>query len=181
MEKFSKEKTEIRKPPTYLYYLAGFILLFLIGFAAYYFGYYRYFVKPLGGLTNQVENVKQKIAGFKKETNENRAISEQKIFIDVPKEDEVIGNPVVINGQAEVFEATFNIRIKDANGKTLGETVAMAKEGQTLSPYEVNLSYATSTTEFGLIEAFELGQGDSVQDLVSVKIKFGNFEAKKPK
>lgn len=173
MEKFSKEKTEIRKPPTYLYYLAGIVLLFFLGFGVYYFGYYRYFVKPLGGLTNQVENVKQKIAGLKKETNENRVISKQKIFIDVPKEDEVIGNPVVINGQAEVFEARFNIRIKDANGKILGEAMAMTQEGQTMSPYTVNLSYATSTTEFGLIEAFDYSQKDgSVQDLTSVKIKF---------
>lgn len=173
MEKFSKEKTEIRKPPTYLYYLVGFILLFLIGFAAYYFGYYRYFVKPLGGLTNQVENIKQKITGLKKETNENRAINEQKILIDVPKEDEAIGNPAIIKGQAEVFEATFNIRIKDANGKILGEAMAMTQEGQTMSPYTVNLSYATSTTEFGLIEAFDYSAKDgSIQDLVSVKIKF---------
>lgn len=174
MERFSKEKTEIKKPPTYLFYLLGVVLLFLAGFGIYYFGYYQYLQKQLTNLTNQ--NLDINVNRTRVNINQTNLPNAQKIFIDSPKEDEVIGNPVIINGQAEVFEAMFNVRIKNANGEILGEAIATAKEGQTFSPYEVSLNYATSTTEFGLIEAFDYSAKDGgVQDLVSVKVKFGNF------
>lgn len=174
MERFPKEKTEIKKPPTYFFYLIGIILLFVLGFVIYYFGYYEYLENQLGNLTNINQNLN--LTNAPENTNQNKAASSQKIYIDWPKEDEVVNNPATVQGTAAVFDAPLNIRIKDANGKILGETTAMTKEGQTLSPYEVRLNYATSTTEFGLIEAFDYSAKDgSIQDLVSVKVKFGNF------
>lgn len=174
-----KEPIKVRKPPTYLYYLVGLILLFCLGFVGYYFGYHKYFQKQLDNLINQNQNSDLNIDFPTENINRNQAANYQKIYIDSPQENEAIGNPVTIKGRAEVFEASFNIRIKDANGEILGQSTVTAEEGQVMSPYKINLSYATSTTEFGLIEAFDYSAKDGlIQDLVSVKIKFANFGQK---
>lgn len=169
----SKDPIEIRKPPTFLYYLAGIVLLFILGFGVYYFGYDKY-------LQEQFRQENQNLNLFTAPTNlnQNQAASAQKIYIDSPREDEVIGNPVTIKGRAEI-KGTLTVRVRDANGKILGETTALVEdEARRSDPtnYQTNLSYATSTTEFGLVEVFDyLAKDGSIQDLVSVKIKFANF------
>ncbi|MFH0819698.1 MAG: Gmad2 immunoglobulin-like domain-containing protein [bacterium] len=178
MEKFSKEKTEIRKPPTYLYYLAGVILLFFLGFGVYYFGYDKYLQKQFRQ-ENQNQNLN--LSNVSEKLNQNQAAPTQKIYIDSPQENETVGNPIVVKGRALTLGkgGRLNIRIRDANGKILGETATLVEdEARRSDPtnYQTNLSYATSTTEFGLIEAFDYSAKDGgVQNLVSVKIKFANY------
>ena len=41
----------------------------------------------------------------------------------------VVNSPVTITGSADVFEATVNIRVLDANGEVIAESFAMATCG----------------------------------------------------
>jgi hypothetical protein len=174
MSNSSKEPIEIRKPPVYLYYLAAVVLLFLVVGLVYYFGYYRYMQKYFLSLVDQ--NVNKNTDSSGEIVNQSQETSGQKIYLDQPQANQVVTNPMIIKSRTREI-TNLNLRIKDADGRILGETKITTSPAQLNSFYEhtTMLSYATSTSEFGLIEAFELDQGDSVQDLVSVKIKFANF------
>jgi len=53
-----------------------------------------------------------------------------------------VSSPITITGSADVFEATVNIRVLDANGEVLAESFAMATCGTGCrGRYQVTLDY----------------------------------------
>ncbi|MDQ3076745.1 MAG: Gmad2 immunoglobulin-like domain-containing protein [bacterium] len=79
------------------------------------------------------------------------------IRVTSPKPQTIIKSPVIVKGEARgtwYFEASFPLKIVDANGKTLAEVPAQA-EGEWMTeefvPFEVSVPFATSTTKTGKI------------------------------
>jgi len=95
------------------------------------------------------------------------------IKVTVPKINEQIKSPVQISGQAAVFEAQFNARIKDDSGLVLAETQLMTEEGQTMSPFSAKIKYKKPSRREGVIEVFDISPKDGTEiHKVSIPVIF---------
>src|SRR5581483_1923488 len=63
------------------------------------------------------------------------------IKVATPKDGDTLVSPFLISGQARVFEAVVSFRLKDGNGKIIVQGTAMAKEGQTFSPFSYSVAF----------------------------------------
>lgn len=78
-----------------------------------------------------------------------------KVFL--PAINQVIKNPLLIEGEARgiwYFEASFPIRLVDANGNVLGFAIAQAQSDwmtENFVPFKAQLAFATSSTENGVL------------------------------
>ena len=77
--------------------------------------------------------------------------------VTAPVANAVVRSPLTVSGEARgnwYFEASFPVRILDANGKELGVIPAQAQgEWMTTNfvPFSISLSFATSTTATGVL------------------------------
>lgn len=63
------------------------------------------------------------------------------IVIDTPKTGDTVASPIAVSGSANVFEATFQLELQDANGKVLTTQTVMATSGSgTRGTYEATIS-----------------------------------------
>jgi len=77
-----------------------------------------------------------------------------------PKINEQIKSPVQISGQAAIFEAQFNARIKDNSGLILAEAQLRTEEGQMMSPFSARIKYKKPSRREGTIEIFDISAKD---------------------
>jgi hypothetical protein len=80
--------------------------------------------------------------------------------IEVPVAGGVVSSPVLVSGLAATFEANVQLRVRDASGAIVGETVTTAAEAFTLTPFAAELGYAVETAQLGCVEAFETSAMD---------------------
>jgi len=85
------------------------------------------------------------------------------IKVDSPKINQVITSPVLVSGQAAVFEAQVNARIKDESGLILAETSFMTKEGQTMSPFSTKIKFKKPSHKKGTLEVYEISAKDGAE------------------
>ncbi|MFA6394260.1 MAG: Gmad2 immunoglobulin-like domain-containing protein [Patescibacteria group bacterium] len=107
---------------------------------------------------------------------------EANIRVSAPKPGAEIGMPVIIKGQARVFENTFTYRVKDARGKILIEKNAMtsAPDAGIFGDFSVETNYEVPETETGTVEVFEYSAKDGSEiNMVSVPVRFGKVETMK--
>lgn len=81
----------------------------------------------------------------------------QQIIIDVPQSGATIASPLLVSGKARgtwYFEASFPVRVEDANGVMLGQAPVTA-QGDWMTtefvPFIGSISFATSTTINGFV------------------------------
>lgn len=74
------------------------------------------------------------------------------IVIDQPTTGNKVGSSVVVKGKANVFDGKVYLKVKDANGNTLGQTTAFGCMGFDACPFEGTISVNPSTST-GYIEA----------------------------
>lgn len=95
------------------------------------------------------------------------------IKVATPKDGDTLTSPFLLSGQARVFEAVVNFRLKDGTGKVLVEGTAKTKAGQTFSPFTYSVAFSKPGTPTGTLEVFQKSAQDgSDQDLVSISVKF---------
>ena len=83
------------------------------------------------------------------------------IFLERPSWGGVPNNPARVQGLANTFEATFQVRIRDGNGRTLAEGPVDATCGTGCwGAFEVFVPYNVKTAGWGSIEVFELSPAD---------------------
>ncbi|RJQ32327.1 hypothetical protein C4572_01245 [Candidatus Parcubacteria bacterium] len=82
---------------------------------------------------------------------------ENLIRIETPRPNEIIKSPMVVEGEARgfwFFEASFPVRVKDANGKELGVGIAQA-QGEWMTeefvPFNTVMEFAEPETETGTL------------------------------
>lgn len=84
-------------------------------------------------------------------------VKEDLIRVSLPRANEVITSPLLITGEARgywFFEASFPIRLYDADGKELGVAVAQTKSDwmtENFVPFEARLTFQTPKTSNGVL------------------------------
>ncbi len=95
------------------------------------------------------------------------------ILVEVPVPGQKVGRPLTLAGTANVFEAQFSARLKDANGKIVGpERPVKATSGSgTRGTFSVLLSYSASAHGAAKLEVFDRSEKDgSIEDLTSIPV-----------
>ena len=90
------------------------------------------------------------------------------IFVDRPAWGASIGNPGRVSGIANVFEATFRVRLLNANGKVLVDEQVMASCGTGCwGSFHIDLSYTVSKAQYGTLRVFDLSAKDGSPENVT--------------
>jgi len=93
------------------------------------------------------------------------------IIVRSPEPGAVVRSPLLITGLARVFEAQFNVTLYGELSGVIAETTGMAEQGQELSPFEVELTFAVSRGQPACLWVFALSAKDGSRiDVVQVPI-----------
>jgi len=93
------------------------------------------------------------------------------IIVRSPEPGTVVRSPLRITGLARVFEAQFNVTLYGELGGVIAETTGMAEQGQELSPFEVELTFAVGREQPACLWVYDLSAEDgSRRDVVQVPI-----------
>ncbi len=111
--------------------------------------------------------------------SEIRIVDEVNVVVYEPMENQEVGLPLVIKGEARVFENTFNYRIKDSTGKVLWESFGMteAEDAGIFGDFTVQANYSKPGTAQGVVEVFEYSAKDGAEvNKVTVPVRFANVD-----
>lgn len=87
------------------------------------------------------------------------------IFVDRPAWGGVIGNPARIRGIANVFEATFRMKLLDGEGRSLGAKTVTATCGTGCwGTFDETLDYTASKAGWGTLQVFVLSAKDGSRE-----------------
>ncbi len=93
------------------------------------------------------------------------------IVVRSPEPGTVVQSPFLVTGLARVFEAQFNVTLYGELGGVIAETQGLAEQGQELSPFEVELTFAVSRGQPACLWVYDLSAQDgSRMDVVQVSI-----------
>ncbi len=97
------------------------------------------------------------------------------IKVSQPQVDSLVSSPLLVKGEARVFENTFQMVLKDADGKEVVKktaTAAASDVGQ-FGAFGELLLFDQPKTDTGTLEVFDYSAKDgAVQDLVQIPVKF---------
>ena len=83
------------------------------------------------------------------------------IFVDHPAWGAGAGNPVVVSGVANVFEAVFRVQVEDAKGKVLADQQVMASCGTGCwGTFSTSVPYTVAKAQWGTLRVFDLSAKD---------------------
>lgn len=105
---------------------------------------------------------------------------EANIVVDEPKLNNEIGLPLIIKGQARVFENQLSFRLLDEDGSLLVEGImtALSPDIGLFGAYSVSVSYPKPKGERGVVEVFNYSARDgSEENKVIVPVRFAEVES----
>jgi len=108
-------------------------------------------------------------------TNTPPVNSAANIVVTSPKANEQISFPLIITGQARVFENQFNYRLKDQAGTVLasGSAYANSPDAGQFGDFSITIQSANPKDQAGTIEVYDLSAKDGSEiDLVIVPVVF---------
>jgi germination protein M len=83
------------------------------------------------------------------------------ILVEHPAAGDAVTSPLHVTGTANTFEATFNYRLEDANGKVLAKDFVTATSGSgTRGTFDFTVSFAVDSAQNGKLAVFELSAED---------------------
>jgi germination protein M len=83
------------------------------------------------------------------------------ILVEHPAAGEAVTSPLHVTGTANTFEATFNYRLEDANGKVLAKDFVTATSGSgTRGTFEFTVPFSVDSAQNGTLAVFELSAED---------------------
>ena len=83
------------------------------------------------------------------------------IFVDRPAWGASLGNPGTVSGEANVFEATFQVELLDAGGRTLvAKTVTASCGTGCWGSFRTSLAYTVVRGQWGTLRVFESSAQD---------------------
>ncbi len=97
------------------------------------------------------------------------------ISLSEPQPNQKVGNPMIIRGEARVFENTVSLRVLDENGDVLAEafTNAAAPDTGEFGKFEISLIYKTPRGTTGTVEVFENSAKDGSEiNKVTIPVRF---------
>jgi len=104
---------------------------------------------------------------------------EANITVSSPVSNEKVSNPIIVRGQARVFENTFSYALKDGTGNKLYENNAMtdATDAGIFGNYTVKIPVPVSAPKDLVVEVFEYSAKDgSVTNLVRIPVELASQE-----
>jgi len=113
-------------------------------------------------------------------TKEIRIIEEPNIIVYLPVSNGMIGLPLVVRGEARVFENVFSYRLKDADGALLMENSGIASSSDTgrYGFFQVSAAYSEPKVASGTVEVFEYSAKDGSEiNKVIVPVRFKAVES----
>lgn len=83
------------------------------------------------------------------------------VLVEHPAPNESVQSPLHVTGTANTFEATFNYRLEDANGKTLAKDFVTATSGSgTRGTFDFTVPFTVDAAQGGTLAVFELSAED---------------------
>lgn len=83
------------------------------------------------------------------------------IFVDRPAWGASIGNPAIVSGKANVFEAQFLVRLLDKSGALIAEQAVTASCGTGCwGTFKVTVPYTVSAAQYGTLRVLDLSEMD---------------------
>ena len=113
------------------------------------------------------------------ETQPASPLKEVNITVSEPKANDEVGLPLIVRGQARVFESTVNYRLKDADGSLLVEnfTTALSPDMGQFGAFEISTMYPKPKGISGTVEVFWYSPKDGEElDKVIVPVVFAEVE-----
>lgn len=114
---------------------------------------------------------------FKNEAVAPMPTPEANITVSSPKPNDKVSNPIIVKGQARVFENTFSYVLRDKAGNKLYENNAMtdAPDAGIFGNYTVKIPVPVSAPKDLVVEVFEYSAKDgSVINLVRVPVELAS-------
>lgn len=99
------------------------------------------------------------------QVNPDPALPDQ-LQITAPGPSDEVTSPVQITGLIAVFEAQFNIAIKDAGGNDIATAAGHSAEGQTLAPFSESVPFTVSERTPACIWVFDYSPRDGSPSMV---------------
>jgi germination protein M len=101
-------------------------------------------------------------------------VYEPVIWVTAPVSGQIITSPLTIKGNARIFEAQVNFRLRDSNGTVLAQGSAMASEGAPgRGDFTGQLIFTTANPGQGQLEVFEVSMKDgSDQNKVIIPVEW---------
>jgi hypothetical protein len=125
---------------------------------------------------NQNENNKQKDSNiFNGQKSESG-----NIIVSSPSSQEEIGFPLIVKGEASVFENQFSIRLKEKSGRILASVPAYAKgqDAGKFGAFQEEIGYLTPKNTEGILEVFDESMKDGSEiDKVQIPVKLPRIES----
>jgi len=97
------------------------------------------------------------------------------IKVTQPQPDSLAASPMLVKGQARVFESTFQLVLKDGDGKEVTKKTVTytAEDPSQFGDFGELLLFDAPKTDTGTLEVFDNSAKDgSVIDLVTIPVKF---------
>jgi germination protein M len=83
------------------------------------------------------------------------------ILVEHPAPNETVTSPMRVTGTANTFEATFNYRLEDAQGKVLAKNFVTATSGSgTRGTFDFAVPFTVTSAQDGTLAVFELSAED---------------------
>ena len=97
------------------------------------------------------------------------------IEVMAPKDRDVVTSPILVLGNARVFENVVSIRLTDDNGNVLATENVNAKSPDVgkFGPFEASIVFNAPQTKTGLLEVYQVSAKDGSEiDKVSIPVIF---------
>jgi hypothetical protein len=104
-------------------------------------------------------------------------IANDNLRISQPTIDEQVKIPVIVKGEARVFENVLQVRILDKDHKTLTQETVMSEGNEMgqFGPFEARLTFDAPEVTEGFIEVFHNSPRDGSEvDKITIPVKFSS-------
>lgn len=88
------------------------------------------------------------------------------VQVNSPGPGDMVTSPLQITGLIAVFEAQFNIAIKDAGGNDIVTSPGMSSEGQTLAPFSVSVPFTVTAETPACLWVYDISEADGTPSMV---------------
>lgn len=149
LSSFMEERTQSRTLLT----LVGIALLVIVGGTMWYMTSRGSDIDTMDGTTLRDAQGRTPVG-----QNEN-------IVVYAPQQNERIGTPLVVAGEARVFENTVNFRLLDAQGEEIAEGFATAdsREVGQFGAFRGELHFISETDQQGILEVYQISANDGTE------------------
>jgi hypothetical protein len=88
--------------------------------------------------------------------------TEETTQVDEPVEGDSLSSPITVRGRVAAFEATFRITLYDEDKNQLADITGMSSEGQTLAPFEEQISFSVTEETPACLWVYEASARDGL-------------------